>query len=137
MNLVEQATKYYRDTDYNCAEAMLHAGNDVLKLSLSDEDMVMMAGFGAGMYSGLTCGALIAGVAILSKLLVKTNAHAESGYFKPIIQSMVSHFEKNLGSTQCQDIRPFNHTPEQGCIKTVIAAAQALEQTLEEAHIVY
>lgn len=40
--------------------------------------MKMLAGFGSGMYSGKTCGALIGCVAVLSKLFIKEKAMINS-----------------------------------------------------------
>ena len=46
--LKDLAQKYY-DMDYNCAESMVHAGNEYYGLGLSEHDMRMVGAFGGGM----------------------------------------------------------------------------------------
>ena len=59
-------SKYYYDENYNCAETMIRAGNEYYELGLHDREMQMLGGFGAGIQSGNTCGAILAAVSILS-----------------------------------------------------------------------
>ena len=54
--------------------------------------MKMLAGFGSGMYSGKTCGALIGCVAVLSKLFIKEKAHDQLSEFRKAIQLCVRNF---------------------------------------------
>ena len=64
MNLQEQILYYYKKKKYNCSETIIHAANDVYSLNLDKDSMKMLAGFGSGLYSGKTCGALIGCVAV-------------------------------------------------------------------------
>ena len=58
--------KYYFEGNYNCAETIIRAGNDYYDLGLHDRDIIAYGGFGAGIQTGNTCGAVLAGVSILS-----------------------------------------------------------------------
>ena len=78
MNLQEQILYYYKKKKYNCSETIIHAANDVYSLNLGKDSMKMLAGFGSGLYSGKTCGALIGCVAVLSKLFIKEKAHDQT-----------------------------------------------------------
>ena len=105
MNLQERITYYYQEKKYNCSETIIHAANDVYALNLDKDSMKMLAGFGSGMYSGKTCGALI---------------------------GCVRHFTENLDDTECKNIRPHSYDPDLHCLCTVQKAGKALESTIAE-----
>lgn len=134
MTLLELTHKYYELEDYNCAETLIHAANEYYHLSLHEEDMKMMAGFGGGMYTGMTCGALTGCIAALSKIIITTKAH-ESQDIRRVVQSCIRHFKQNLQGTQCVEIKPIHHQPDTKCLPTCLLAAQALEQTIQEFQI--
>ena len=63
--------KYYYDQNYNCAETMIRAANEYYDLKLHDRDMIMLGGYGAGMQTGNTCGAVLAAVSVLSMNMLR------------------------------------------------------------------
>lgn len=132
MQLQDWVEKYYKDEHYNCSEALIRAANSFYQLGLDEFGMKMLSGFGSGMYTGLTCGALVASVAILSKFMIQTKAHDQLSDFRPVIQSCVRHFKTILGDTECKNIRPHSYSPELHCFHTVQASACALEQVIQE-----
>lgn len=132
MNLQERITYYYQEKKYNCSETIIHAANDVYALNLDKDSMKMLAGFGSGMYSGKTCGALIGCVAVLSKLLIKEKAHDQLSEFRKAVQLCVRHFTENLDDTECKNIRPHSYDPDLHCLCTVQKAGKALESTIAE-----
>lgn len=119
MNLQEQILYYYKKKKYNCSETIIHAANDVYSLNLDKDSMKMLAGFGSGMYSGKTCGALIGCVAVLSKLFIKEKAHDQLSEFRKAIQLCVRNFTEDLGDTECKNIRPHSYDPNLHCLYTV------------------
>ena len=132
MNLREKLEKYYFEGNYNCAESLLRAANDHYGLGITDTDMIMAAGFGAGIQTGSTCGAVLAAVSVLSLLYVKEKAH-ESTDIKPKVNMFIQLFtEKVRSTTMCRDIRPLMFCPESRCLLTVQAACDALEETVRE-----
>lgn len=126
--LKDYVTHYYTN-DYNCAETLLRAANDYYQLGMTDDDMKTMGGFGAGMYSGMVCGALVGSVAAISKKVVKQRAHATPNMNR-IVQSCVQDFKNRLGAVDCKDVRPMHHTTEEKCLPTCLLAAETLEQVM-------
>ena len=124
--------KYYLEHGYNCSETILHAGNEYYGLGLHEEDMKILAGFGSGMYSGSICGALIASVSVLSKMIVKTKAHDHLDELRPVISGLYRRFREAGGGVSCAELRPKYHTKETKCLNTVLLAARVLEETVNE-----
>ena len=123
--------KYYFDQNYNCAETILRAGNDYYNLGLHDRDMIMVAAYGAGIQSGNTCGAVLAGASILSMKYVEAKAH-ESEDIRPVVVNMIRKFNAIYGSTLCKDIKPQSFKPEYRCQKTIETACDIIEEVIQE-----
>ena len=102
--LKEKAAEYYMD-GYNCAECILHAANEQWQLGLSEADMRLVSGFGAGMQCGDICGALTASVCVISRKIVRTKAH-DCPALQPLVQQMISAFEQAAQARTCARIRP-------------------------------
>ena len=123
--------KYYFEGNYNCAECILRAGNEYYNLGLHDRDMIMVAAYGAGIQSGNTCGAVLAGAAILSMKYVEAKAH-ESADIRPVVVNLMRKFNQKYGSVLCKDIKPQSFKPEYRCQKTIEAACDILEEVIAE-----
>ena len=128
--LKDFAEKYYND-NYNCAEAVIRGGNDYYGLGLNDRDMIMMAGFGGGIQTGNTCGAIVGAVGLLSMKYVEVKAH-ESADLKPITVAFIRNLNAKYGSILCKDIKPQSFTPEIRCMGTIATVCDILEKTIEE-----
>lgn len=136
MTAFEQVVKKcYEEQGFNCCETIIHAANEYYQLGLHEEDMKMAAGFGSGMYSGGTCGALIAGVAVLSKLVIRTKAHDQLEELRPVISACCRRFKEKAGAVECAKVRPVFHTKETRCLNTVLMAAGVLEETVNQFHL--
>ena len=72
--MLEQLAEKYYNQGYNCAESIVHAGNEAYQLGLSEHDMRMAAAFGAGLQVGDVCGVLAGAGCVLSCLYVETRA---------------------------------------------------------------
>ena len=123
--------KYYYDQNYNCAETMIRAANEYYDLGLHDRDMIMLGGYGAGMQTGNTCGAILAAVSVLSMKYVEQKAH-ESSDIRPVTTAFIREFNKRYGSILCKDIKPQSFDPKFRCKKTIETACDILEEVLEE-----
>ena len=123
--------KYYFDQNYNCAETIIRAGNEYYGLGLHDRDMIMLAAYGAGIQSGNTCGAILAGASILSMRYVEAKAH-ESKDIRPVVIKMMQKFHAAYSSTLCKDIKPQSFKPEYRCQKTIERACDILEEVIAE-----
>ena len=128
----ELVCHYFKDENYNCAETIIHAANDYYHLNINKEDMKLFGGFGGGMFSGMVCGALVAGVAVISKMIVQRSDKEEKETVRPKIQKMVRNFRNHLDGLTCVELKPKYHTKEEGCFKTILLGAQALEMTVNE-----
>lgn len=106
--LKDHYEKYYYDGNYNCAETIIRAANEYYDLGLHDADMIAYGGFGAGIQTGNTCGAVISAVAVLSMRYIETKAH------------------------ESKDIKPQSFTPQLRCKKTIETACDILEEVINE-----
>ena len=123
---------YYFEQNYNCAESLLHAANDYYQLGIEERDMILAAGFGAGIQTGNVCGAVLAAVSVLSLKFVEAKAH-ESEAIKPMVMCFLERFQKKLqAGTLCRDIRPLYFRENVRCLRTVEAACDALEETIAQ-----
>lgn len=129
--LKELLPKYYLDQNYNCAETIIRAGNEYYNLGLHDRDMIMVAAFGAGIQSGSTCGAVLAGASVLSMKYVEAKAH-ESEDIRPVVMKMMRKFNEVYASTLCKDIKPQSFKTEYRCQKTIETACDILEEVIQE-----
>ena len=123
--------KYYYDMNYNCAETLIRAGNEYYDIGLHDRDMISFGGFGAGIQTGNTCGAILSAVAILSMKYVEKNAH-ESKDIKPVTEMLIRKFNEKYGSVLCKDIKPQSFKPDVRCKETIEASCDILECVISE-----
>ena len=123
--------KYYYDQNYNCAETMIRAANEYYDLKLHDRDMIMLGGFGAGIQTGNTCGAILAAVSVLSMKYIERNAH-DSKDIKPVTTALIRKFNEKYGSTLCKDIKPQSFNPEYRCKMTIETACEILESVIAD-----
>ncbi|MBQ6129365.1 MAG: C-GCAxxG-C-C family protein [Lachnospiraceae bacterium] len=123
--------KYYYEGNYNCAETIIRAANEYYGLGLHEHDMIAYGGFGAGIQTGNTCGAVLSAVAVLSMRYIGSKAH-ESKDIKPVTTSLIREFNKRYGSVLCKDIKPQSFTPEYRCKNTIETACDILEEVINE-----
>ena len=129
--LREIADKYYFEENYNCAETIIHAANEYYDLGLRDRDMIMLAGYGAGMQTGSTCGTLLSAISVLSLKYVESRAH-ESRDIQPATELLTRKFKSRLSSTLCMEIKPKRFRENVRCRSTVHIACDILEEVLAE-----
>lgn len=129
--LKDLLSKYYFEQNYNCAESIIRAGNEYYNLGLHDKDMIMVAAYGAGIQCGNTCGAVLAGVSILSLKYVEVKAH-ESEDIHAVVVLLMRKFKEKYGSTLCKDIKPQSFKPEYRCQKTIEIACDIIEEVIAE-----
>ena len=122
--------KYYFDMNYNCAETIIRAGNEYYDLGLHDRDMIAFGGFGGGIQTGNTCGAILSAVSVLSMKYIEKNAH-ESRDIKPVTIALLKEFDNRFGSILCKDIKPQSFKPDVRCMTTIETACDILEQVID------
>lgn len=135
MALREIATKYYLEQGYNCAEALLLAGNELYSLGIGEKDLLIISGFGGGMGCGSTCGAVAGCIALLGRLQLEKAAH-ESETFGPNCAAFIAAVKEEYGSCDCSDLRPKLAGDKPRCVGTVEAIAEVFEAHLSKSGIV-
>lgn len=129
--LEESVSYYYQTMNHNCAETLLAACNDTFELGLEPTSFILLSGFGGGLFTGNTCGALCGCTAALATMLVKTKAH-ETPHLPEAQRILVRNFRNQLGEVHCSQIKPNYHSKETRCLTTCLKAAQAMNETLLE-----
>ena len=131
--LCEAAEKYYLGGDYNCAESVLLAANEVYGFGLDMDSCVkLVSAFGGGMGCGKLCGAVAGAMAALGFTAVTGRAHATEG-FKDLCADTAAKLEAALGSTECARVKPAFFCEGTRCLAAVKAACAVLEEQLGEA----
>lgn len=120
------AEKYY-EMGYNCAESMIHAGNDYYELGLCEHDMRITAAFGGGMQVGDVCGALTGAACVVSAKYIETRAHDQKEELHAVMVKLIKAFQERFGARQCAKIKAKFYEKEVRCQNTVTAAAEVLE----------
>lgn len=129
---VDYVKKYIEEEayDYNCAESLIHAANEVYGFNLNDRSMKMMAGFGGGVYHEGLCGAISGAVATLSIIYTDTVAH-ESEILEEVIAHFFGEFKEEFGTINCQKLKEEFRTEKEGCKKIILAAAKILDEIVK------
>lgn len=130
--MLKDLTLKYYNMDYNCAESIVHAGNEYYNLGLSDHDMRMTAAFGAGMQVGDLCGALTGAACLISAKYVEERAHQNKKGLHDCMLLCVKKFQEKLGGRLCSEIKAKHFTPEIRCTNTVLLASEVIEEVINE-----
>ncbi len=126
-NLIEQG--FGNAEDYNCAEKILYGANEVYGLGLSHEVLKISSGFGGGMMTENTCGAVAASIMVLGLKVTDTVAH-QSDALKPIVQSFLSEYEREMKSIMCAPLKLSHRTETEGCTSVIVKAADVLDRVM-------
>lgn len=112
--------------DLNCAEKILYGANEAYHLGLEKESLKLAAGFGGGMGIENVCGALTAGVMVLSKLFVVNRAH-ESSRIKDLSKEFFAAYAAAMGEIDCEDLKKNYRTEKEKCYVVILKAAEILD----------
>ena len=130
--LADVAERYFLQGDFNCAESVLLAANDVYELGLDKESCHrLVSAFGGGMGCGLLCGAIAGAMAALGQAAVTERAHVTEG-FKELCADTAAKMEEALGSVNCSVIKPELFVEGRRCAETVRRAADVLEKQMAQ-----
>ena len=130
--LADVAEKYFLEEDYNCAESVLLAANEVYELGLDKENCHrLVSAFGGGMGCGMLCGAIAGGMAALGQAAVTERAHVTEG-FKELCAETAAMMQAALGNVNCSVIKPALFAQGRRCAETVRRAADVLEKQMDK-----
>ena len=114
--LKEKAKEYYNDKDYNCAEAIIRAANDVYDLGINEAGLKSYGCFGAGMQCGSVCGAVSWAMGAISAKEVKSIA-LESETLGPKCREMMKGLRNVLGTLYVKRYARINFPKKRGAGK--------------------
>ena len=122
----------YIDDNGNCSESSFRAIGEDYELYVPKECVKMISGFGAGMCSGNTCGAVSGCLAALGYMYSNGKAHETEG-FMDMCGAFVNTCEKEMGSLNCRDLKP-QYFREDGmrCYDCVCKIAGIFEKFVKE-----
>ena len=129
--MIEKAKKYYNE-GYNCAEAILRAGNEHYQLNMDEHSMKVAAAFGGGMQVGDICGALSGACMVIGMKYVEVKAHDQGAQLRVITTKLIREFQDHFGSRVCAKIKVRFLDPNVRCLNTVMDAAKILQKVIEE-----
>lgn len=130
--LADVAERYFLEGDYNCAESVLLAANEVYDLGLDPEKgHRLVSAFGGGLGCGMLCGAIAGAMAALGQETVCGRAHVTEG-FKALCADTAAKLEEALGGVNCSVIKPALFVEGRRCAETVRRAADVLEKQMDE-----
>ena len=130
--LADVAERYFLQGDFNCAESVLLAANEVYELGLDKDNCHrLVSAFGGGMGCGLLCGAIAGAMAALGQAAVTERAHVTDG-FKDLCAETAAKMEEALGSVNCSVIKPELFVEGRRCAETVRRAADVLEKQMAQ-----
>lgn len=129
MKKVSDCVVKYRELGFNCAESTLMACNEAWDLGLSEEQMLVMGGFGSGMGVKDVCGAVTGGIAGLSVKYAVNTGH-ESPLLMKKVQTYVEQIQKEIGHIHCRELAPLYQftNPVIGCAHTCQLLTAVLDQ---------
>lgn len=122
------------EEDYNCAEKILYGANIAYCMGLNASTLKISGGFGGGMYVGDACGAVTAGIMVISHFVNESVAH-QSPRLKELVVEFQSKYTALNESTQCAPLKDQFRTEEQGCLKVISDAAKILDELLTKNNI--
>ncbi len=129
--MLNELAKGYYLNGYNCAEAMLLAGNEYYNLNLGQDTFKIMAGFGGGVTVEDLCGVVSGSVALLGLMFVENRAH-DSAIIKDITTEFVEGFRAKLTSINCAELKSLYREEEKKCSYVVDTGAKVLESIIEK-----
>ena len=77
------------------------------------------------------CGALTGAVMALSSKYVENIAH-EDEKIKELTEKLFQQYEKEMGSTNCKELKAKYRKENIGCKNVILAAAKVLDNIVEE-----
>lgn len=125
------AAGYGDEQNYNCAERILAGAQEAYSLGLDEQFLTFVAGMGAGMGIGHTCGAVNAAVMVLG-YLYSENGGRNSVHMRSLVRRFLQEFETEMSALLCRDIKRLHNDPILKCGPVIEKAAQLLDRIVAE-----
>lgn len=126
-----KALDYYRN-GFNCAQSILKACNEDLKLTNNEEELLKSAmGLGTGMFVGETCGAVTGAIMALSLKLGSSEASDRENMRKVFKQIKI--FETNFKEKNCtMNFKELKTVYKIDCEKVIKDSAEQVKKQINE-----
>ena len=122
----DRVYRYFITEDCNCSESILKAINEEYSLGLGQEHFKLISAFGAGMGCGKSCGAMCGALAALGYIKVQGRAHKTKN-FGALCKGFIEKFERDLGSINCEELKPRYRNDKTRCLMAVQLAADVFD----------
>ena len=129
--VVDYLEKYYKQTNYNCAEAVFSAAAEAWGLNISEDVIRTMGCFGGGMGCAIVCGAVSGGSVALSYKFVEGDGGHTSPEMMNMVRSYIRKVREAYGSENCKDLRPQFYSKEERCFHTIYKIAEILDEVYQ------
>ncbi len=131
LKLENKALNYY-ENGFNCAQSVLKACNEHLKLTDNEEDLIKASmGLGTGMFLGETCGAVTGAIMALSLKLGSSEASDRENMRKVFKQIKIfeADFKEKNCSMNCKELKTVHKID---CKKVIKDSVKQIEKQIEE-----
>lgn len=118
---------YGIDMDFNCAEKIIYGANEAYQMGLEKETLKLAGGFGGGMFIGDKCGAVTAGIMVLSHFVNDSVAH-QSPRLKDLVVEFQEKYTLKNGETACLPLKEKYQKKDVGCLHIIADAAAILDE---------
>ena len=129
--VVDLLEKYYKNTNYNCAEAVFSAAAEAWGLDVPKDTVRAMGCFGGGMGCGIVCGAVTGGSAALSYKFVEGDGGHTSPMMMKRVRTYIRLVRETYGSEECKHLKPQFYSKDERCFVTISKIAEILDQVYE------
>ena len=130
MDRKEKAEKFRKEENYNCAQAVLCAFEDMTGLD-RETALAITDGFGGGMRCGQMCGAVSGGIVAIGMICKNRGEHpVRSPEIRSMTKKLTKEFGEKEGCLTCREL--LASTKERMCSKYVADAIGMVEEILEE-----
>ena len=124
----------YRDKtqfNLNCSETMLHAANEYYNLNLSKDALLMMSGFGGGIFEKHLCGIISGAIAVLG-IKFKNKTLDNQNLLELTVNKFKAEFRENYEDLNCSFLLENYKNEENGCNDMIFKAATILKEIIDK-----
>ena len=126
-----EAGRYFK-SGYNCTEAIVRTGGEVLGIKLDEQALRMATGFGGGIgHAGCVCGALAGAVMVIGLVRgrLETSENLEAVY--ELTNEFHRRFQAKFGATCCRVLNPHEFGTKEHLLNCVTITGNTMELLTE------
>lgn len=131
---MEKLIRKYRNKDVynlNCSESIVYAANEFYNLSLNDNALKMMTGFGGGVCEKELCGVISGSVSVLGMVL-KGKSNEEGSVVKQSVIDFKNEFKNMYNKLDCEYLVDNFKDDVVGCDKIIFDSVDLLQKVISK-----